>query len=527
MPFRHGVVSSAHPLASIAGVEVLKKGGNAVDAAVATALTLGTVTPAFCGTGGGGFALIWLANERRAIFVDYRERAPQAASEDLFRLNTDGAVSGNENSMGYKAIAIPGTIAGQSLMVERFGRSKFRKLFEASIRHARKGFTVSRTMAEAWTTSYHKLESFKSSSSIYLDKGKPFKRGRKLRLTQLSKSLSGIATKGPWEFYNGPIAQKMVNDIRVNGGLLTATDLERFKPEIRESVRGSYRGFEIISAPPPSSGGAVIIEALNILENFQFETKDTHSPRTLHLLSEALARGFVNCRANICDPAFGRVPIDTLTSKDFAQKLAESIEEGKASSRVEPANLSGSPESNTSHLCVVDSERNVVAVTESVECYFGSGVVIPGTGIVLNDTMHDFDPRPRRLNSVGPGKIPMSSMSPTIVLRDGVPFLAVGSAGSTRIVSSVLQTLLGVLEFNLPLNRAVASPRIHIQADEIEAEGRIPKASVDSLQRIGHRVKSRRPRELYFGGVHAAMIRSDGRLEGVADPRRDGTASGY
>ncbi len=527
MPFRHGVVSSSHPLASKAGVEVLKKGGNAVDAAVATALTLGTVTPAFCGIGGGGFALIWLADERRAIFVDYREKAPQAASENMFKTTPDGAVSGNENSMGYKSIAVPGAVAGNSFMVERFGQLEMRQLFEAAIRHARRGFTVSRTMAEAWSTSYHKLESLKSSRSIYLNKGRPFKRGGKIRLAQLSKSLSSIAARGPSEFYNGPIGRKLVEDMEANNGLVTADDLERFKPIMREPIRGSYRGFEIISAPPPSSGGAIIIEALNVLENFQFEHRDAKSPRTLHLMAEALMRGFINCRANICDPAFAQVPIETLASKNFAQKLAVTIDETKASDLVEPVNISGAPTSNTSHLCVVDSERNVVAMTESVECYFGSGVVVPGTGIVLNDTMHDFDPRRGRLNSVAPGKIPMSSMSPTIVLRDGIPYLAIGSAGSTRIVSSVLQTLLGVLEFHLPMERAVGSPRIHIQGDEIEAESRISRASIDALRRMGHRVKLKRPRELYFGGVHAAMISSDDRLEGVADPRRDGIASGY
>jgi gamma-glutamyltranspeptidase/glutathione hydrolase len=527
MSFRHGVVSSSHPIASKAGVEVLKRGGNAVDAAVATALTLGTVTPAFCGIGGGGFALIWLADERKAIFVDYREQAPQTASENTFKLTPGGAVSGNENSMGYKSVAVPGAVAGHSFMVERFGQLKMRRLFEPAIRHARRGFAVSKTMAEAWSTSYHKLEPYQSSRRIYLNNGRPFKRGRKIRLAQLSKSLSSIAARGPSEFYNGSIGRKLVNDMVANYGLVTANDLERFKPVMREPIRGSYRGIEIISAPPPSSGGAIIIEALNILENFQFEHTDAKLPRTLHLVSEALARGFVNCRANICDPAFAQIPMERLTSKNFAQRLAGTIDENKASLLVEPANIFGVPTSNTSHLCVVDSDRNVVALTESVECYFGSGVVVPDTGIVLNDTMHDFDPRPGRLNSVGPGKIPMSSMSPTIVLRDGIPFLAVGSAGSTRIVSSVLQTLLGVLEFDMPMERAIDSPRIHIQGDEIEAESRIPKTSIDALRRMGHRVKSKRPRELYFGGVHAVKISSDDKVEGAADSRRDGMACGY
>lgn len=526
MPFRNGVVSAAHPLATKAGIEVLKKGGNAVDAAVATALTLGTVTPAFCGIGGGGFALLWLANEKRAIFVDYRERSPESASEDMFKLRKDGAVSRNENSMGYKSIAVPGAVAGHSLMIEKFGRLKTKQLLEPAIRHAKKGFTVSKAMAEAWSTSYRKLKHSRSST-IYLHQGKPFRQGSKIRLSQLSKSLSSIAERGANEFYSGSIGRKLVEDMRANNGLVTAQDLETFKPAIREPIRGSYRGFEIITAPPPSSGGAVIIEALNILETFQFKTTEAMFPRTLHLVSEALMRGFVNCRSNICDPDFTKIPIETLTSKVFAQKLASTISEEKASPMLEPANLSGVPASNTSHLCVIDSDRNIVAATESVECYFGSGIAIPDTGIILNDTMHDFDPRPGHLNSVGPRKIPMSSMSPTIVLKDGEPFLALGSAGSSRIVSSVMQTLLGVLEFDLSIEDALGSPRIHVQGDQMQAESRLSKKTIGQLRCMGHDVKAKRPRELYFGGVHAAIVRPDGRFDGAADPRRDGLASGY
>jgi len=527
MPFRNGVVSAAHPLATKAGIEVLKKGGNAVDAAVATALTLGTVTPAFCGIGGGGFALIWLANEKRAIFVDYRERAPEKAAESMFKLRKDGAVARKENSMGYKSIAVPGAVAGHSLMVEKFGRLKAKQLFEPAIRHAKRGFTVSKAMAEAWGTSYHKLKRYRSSSRIYLNQGKPFRQGSKIRLSQLSKSLSSIAERGANEFYTGSIARKLVEDMKTNNGLVTAQDLEKFKPAIREPIRGSYKGFEIITAPPPSSGGAVIIEALNILETFQFKTTEVTSPRTLHLVSEAMMRGFVNCRVNICDPDFMKIPIETLTSKAFAKNLASTISEEKASPILEPASLSGVPASNTSHLCVIDSDRNIVAATESVECYFGSGVVIPETGIILNDTMHDFDPRPGHLNSVGPRKIPMSSMSPTIVLKDGEPFLTLGSAGSSRIISSVMQTLLGVLEFDLSIENALGSPRIHVQGDQIQAESRLPNKSIGQLRRMGHNVKTKRPRELYFGGVHAAIIRPDGKFDGAADPRRDGLASGY
>lgn len=528
--FKHGIVVAAHPLAARAGVSILKKGGNAVDAAAATALALGTVTPAFCGIGGGGFGLIWLASEERAIFVDFRERAPLASKEDMFRVSRTGKVFRNENSIGYRSVAVPGSVAGHSLMIEKYGRLRLRDALEPAAQYARKGFEISRTMAYVWRRSVSKLRPFRGSRTIYLKKGGPFREGDKIRLRDLANSLRAIARHGPDEFYNGRISKTVCEDMASNDGLLSPTDLERYTPTIRDPMRDTYRDYEVISAPPPSSGGAIILQTLNMLECHSLKNFLHNSPQALHLISEALMRSCSSIRPRICDPDFSQIPMSQLVSKDLARKAAASVMPDSASNSIESSDTRSADASNTSHLTVIDAQGNVVALTESVECYFGSGVVVPGTGILLNDTMHDFEASPGRLNSVGPWKVPMSSMCPTLVMKDGRPFMAVGSAGATRIVSSVLQTILNILEFDMSAESAVGAPRIHTQGSLIQVERGIDSGSVEKLKGMGHSVELKQPSSarLYFGGVHVAVARSEkGELEGGADPRRDGTALGY
>jgi gamma-glutamyltranspeptidase/glutathione hydrolase len=523
--FKHGIVVAAHPLAARAGVEILKEGGNAIDAAAATALALGVVTPAFCGTGGGGFALIWLASEQKSIFLDYRERAPLQSTEDMFKLTSHGNVAGNRNSVGYKAIAVPGTVAGHSQLVEEFGNFTLRKVLQPAVRYARRGFRVSEGMADVWKLSVAKLRRSKGSRAVYLKNGRPYRRGNKIKPKDLAASLTAIAKHGPREFYEGNISNKILRNMAENDGLVSDKDLQGYKPTLREPLRGSYKGYEIISAPPPSSGGAIILQSLNALENYPLRDFGHDSGKSLHLIAEVLMRSYANVRPRICDPDFSQLPVNELISKDFARRITSSILPNAASDLVQPFDVRGAPTSSTSHLTVIDGQNNVVALTESIECYFGSGVVVPGTGILLNDTMHDFEPRPRQLNSVGPGRIPMSSMSPTIIMREGRPYLVAGSAGGTRIVSSTLQTIINVLEFGQSIHDAVASPRIHTQDNFVEMESRIPKSTIRELKEMGHHLKVRRPCEMYFGGVHAALI--DGGFDGAADPRRDGVSSGY
>jgi gamma-glutamyltranspeptidase/glutathione hydrolase len=448
----------------------------------------------------------------------------------MFRLTDSGRVVHNENSLGYKAIATPGTIAGHSFMLEKYGRLALKDALAPGIIYARRGFRVAKALAYAWKTNTAKLSHFKDAKRIYLKRGRSYREGERVVLRDLANSYSLIARNGPGEFYNGKLSDRILSELSSNGGLLTREDMEHFAPTLREPVRGTYKGFDVISAPPPSSGGAVILEALNMLEGYDLRNLGHNSIQALHLISEALARSYLNCRAEICDPDFSNIPVRNLISKELARSLASTISPDSASTALEPSIHHTMPTSSTSHLVAVDAEHNVVSMTESVECYFGSGVVVPGTGFVLNDTMHDFDPAPAKINSVAPWKIPMSSMSPSIIMKDGLPFLAVGSAGATRIVSSTLQTILNVLEFGMPLSEAVAVPRIHVQNGQLLLEERISHNSLTGLRSMGHSVQVKRPARpqdsgLFFGGVHAALLESRG-LEGAADPRRDGLALG-
>ena len=529
--FTSGLVVSANPSASKSGLSILKRGGNAIDAAVTTAHTLGVAAPAFSGIGGGGFALIWLAHEEKAVFVDFRERAPSNASEDMFKLTSSCRVVRQENAVGYKSVAVPGAIAGHALMLERYGTVKLRDTLEPAIRCARRGFRVCRTLGFTWKLSANKLKRSEESRKTYLNRGRPHHQGERIALPSLAKDLAEIALEGAEEFYNGTIAQKTCDDMASNNGLITLSDLERYKPTVRETFRGSYKDYEIITAPPPSAGGAIILQSLNMLENYVLKNFGHNSTQALHILAETLARSNLNCRTKISDPDFTNSSIGSLISKNFAKELGSTINPNYASIPTVPTNYPLMPASNTSHFVVIDSEHNVVSMTESLECYFGSGITVPGTGIILNDTMHDFDPRPGTINSVAPWKIPMSSMSPTIILKNGKPVMAVGSAGGPRIVSSTLQVLLNVVEFEMELKEAVAAPRIHVHGDRLQLENTLARRTATELRKMGHSVEVRKlmgrgDPGLYFGGVHAAQLSEGNDLYGAADPRRDGLAIG-
>ena len=526
---KRAIVVSASQYASRAGLGVLKEGGNAIDAAVATAHTLGVSAPAFSGIGGGGFALIWLAKEERPIFVDYRERAPSSAKETMFQLTSSGKVVRDENSLGYKAVAVPGTISGHALLLEKYGTKDLKQVIEPAINCARRGVKVGRTLAYVWKQSTTKLNRFKESRTTYMHYGRPYRQGEKFTPTQLKKSLERVATQGHAEFYHGKIAEQICDDMASHNGLITRSDLEHFAPTTRDPVRGTYKGFEVISAPPPSAGGSIILQALNILEAYDLKSYGHNSTQSLHLIAEALAAGNMNCRTQICDPDSSNVQTDVLTSKEFAKQAGAKINPTAASFPSGPTDFPAMPASNTTHFVAVDSDGNVASMTESVECYFGSGVTVPGTGIILNDTMHDFEPKPNMVNSVGSWKIPTSSMSPTIVLREGRPMMALGSAGGPRIVTSTLQAVLNVVEFGMPVNEAVAAARIHLLGNRIQLESAIPKASVTGLRKMGRRVEIWRRKDkwdtgLYFGGVHAAYF-AERKVSGGADPRRDGLAA--
>lgn len=527
--FKSGLIVSANSLASTAGAHILKKGGNAIDAAITTAHVLWVTAPAFSGAGGGGFALIWLAREEKSVFVDFREKAPLAASEHMYALTQSGKIVREENSVGYKAVAVPGAISGHTSILERFGTLRLRDTFDEATRIARRGFEVGRALAFTSKQSLKKLHRFKESKSTYLRKGRPFREGDKIALPSLARTLNRIRLNGPQEFYRGSIAQEIVHDMTVNSGLITAKDLEEYEPTFRKPLHGTYKDYEILSAPPPSCGGAIILESLNILEGFPLKSYGVRSTQALHILAEALGCANVNCRTTISDPAFCNPPTERLISKAFAKEQASALSPNKPSIP-STKTFPGMPASNTTHLVAIDAEHNIVSLTESVECYFGSGITVPGTGVILNDTMHDFEPRPDMTNSVVPGKIPMSSMSPTIILKEGRPVLALGAAGGPRIASSTFQVLLNVIEYGLEVKDAVAAPRMHINGTHVELEGSLKQVAKE-LRKMGHSVEVKKPMGpgdpgLYFGGVQAAQIAEHNSLIGAPDPRRDGLAVG-
>jgi gamma-glutamyltranspeptidase/glutathione hydrolase len=340
-----------------------------------------------------------------------------------------------------------------------------------------------------------------------------------------------IGREGGEEFYKGAIARKLAKDMAANNGLITTEDLEEYQPTVREPLRGAYNEYEVISAPPPSAGGAIVLQSLNILERFPLKDYGNGSTKGLHILAETLMRSFISCGTRISDPSFSNPPIERLLSKAVARELASTISPDKASTQESLSSLPVMPASNTTHLVAVDPERNIVSLTESLECYFGSGVTVPSTGVMLNDTMHDFEPRPRAVNSVAPWKIPMSNMSPMIVLKEGRPTLALGAAGGPRIASATLQVLLNAIEYCMKLSDAVGTPRIHVKGARVQVEGTIRRGAANALRKMGHSVEVKRPGRddpgLYFGGVQAAQISDDKTLVGAPDPRRDGLAIGF
>jgi gamma-glutamyltranspeptidase/glutathione hydrolase len=526
--FKSGLAVSANSAASKAGANIMKRGGNAIDAAVTMAHVIGVAAPAFSGIGGGGFALIWLAKEEKPIFVDFRERAPLAANENLFKLTPSGSVASQENAVGYMAIAIPAAISGHASILEKYGTLKFGDTLEEAARIAKRGFRVDRALAYVWKLGHKKLRRFQESNSTYLKRSRPYREGDEIVLPSLARTLTTIQRRGIEEFYTGPLGRTIVSHVASNKGIITSRDLEEFQPTTRNAIRGSYKDYEIISAPPPSAGGATILQTLNILESFRLNSYGAGSAAGLHILAEALARSSLSCRTTISDPDFTNPNLDELVSKAVAKEQTATISMDHSSMPTQTGMVSGMPASNTTHLVAIDAERNIVSLTESLECYFGSGITVPGTGMLLNDTMHDFDPQPHRANSVASRKIPMSSMSPTIVLKGGRPMLALGSAGGPRIISSTLQALLNVIEFDMSLREAVAAPRIHLDGTKIQMEPAIGGTAARELRSMGHsiQIKNRTGKEdtgLYFG---AAQISEDGTLSGASDPRRDGLTTG-
>jgi gamma-glutamyltranspeptidase / glutathione hydrolase len=538
-PAPHGMVVAQEGRAAQIGVDVLRRGGNAVDAAVATAFALAVTYPRAGNLGGGGYMLIHLAGSRRDVAIDYRETAPAAATRSIF-LDENGKADPQKSRDSALGIGIPGTVAGLALAEARYGSGKFRlaDLIAPAIALARDGMVLSATDADATQAETGRLARWPSAAKIFLkDDGEPLAAGERLVQSDLADTLKTIATRGPRAFYEGALAEKLVAGVRAAGGIMTLDDLKSYRPLLHAPVRSRYRGYEIVSMPPSSSGGVVLIEMLNILEGYRLGALGRDSAERLHLMAEAMQRAYADRAAFLGDPATVTAPLVRLMSKRYAGELRRTIDPDRATpAEAIRAGAAASREGeNTTHFSVIDRFGNAVANTYTLNFSYGLGLVAEGTGVLLNNELDDFAAAPGApnaygliggdANAPGPGKRPLSSMTPTIVLKDGRPFLVTGSPGGSRIITAVLQVISDVVDLRLPLAEAVAAPRIHDQwsPDEVWAEGGLKPELLQGLKALGHTVREGLPRT----SANSIEVSPNGFI-GAADPRTPGArAAGY
>ncbi|CUU05166.1 gamma-glutamyltransferase 1 . Threonine peptidase. MEROPS family T03 [Candidatus Thermokryptus mobilis] len=533
----NGMVVSSDSLATRVGVEILKKGGNAVDAAVAVGFALAVTYPQAGNIGGGGFMVIRMANGE-TITIDFREKAPMKASEDMF-LDENGNFVPERSQIGHLSVGVPGSVAGLLLALEKYGTMSRKEVLKPAIKLAEKGFIVNEGLANAFKNAFEHFKKFPSTMKYFSKNGQPYKAGDRLVQKDLAKVLKLIRDKGRDGFYKGRVADLIVEEMKRGGGLITYEDLENYQPVLRKPVVGNYRGYEIISMGPPSSGGVCLIELLNILENFDLKKYGFGSSYTIHYLVEAMRRVYADRAEYLGDPDFVQIPLDKLLSKEYAKELASEIDTFFAtpSSRIIRSVSPTSEGVHTTHYSVVDRWGNVVAVTTTINSYFGSMVAVDGAGFFLNNEMDDFSAKPgapnqfgllgSKANSIQPGKRMLSSMTPTIVLKNGKPFLVLGSPGGSTIITSVLQVILNVIDFGMNIQEAVDSPRIHHQwyPDQIFFERRgLPRDVIENLEKRGHKLVER---DGYQGEVQAILIDENGVKYGAVDPRGYGLAMGY
>jgi gamma-glutamyltranspeptidase/glutathione hydrolase len=529
---KEGVVSTAHPLATKAGLSVLKEGGNAVDAAIASALTLGVVAPAWSGLGGGGFALIHLSRSDETVALDYREVAPMKSHAGMFEVDEAGNVKHNANAVGPLSVAVSGALNGIATMLEKYASLELHDICKFARDRAARGTPTSPTLRFIIKSNrdecVDKLARFEPAGSVFLQKTSPLKIRSRFLIPNLASTLDSMVREGAQDFYHESFADEIVTHLEKNGGILTREDFGRYTSKIRKTVTGTYRDFEICGMPPPSSGGLAIVEILNIIEGFDLSSMGHGNSQAIDLIAKAMRLAFKDRADYIADPDFVDVPASKLGSKQHANQLRSIMDADGPVLQPDPGAGFTNDGGSTTHLSVMDREGNVVAMTESIECYFGSGVLVPRLGVLMNDEMHDFDATPGNVNSIAPGKRPRSSMSPTIVFKGGEPRVVLGSAGGLRIVSSVLQTIINIIDFGMTLEQAVATPRFHVEGDKIILEETVGSRAQNALKRLGHKIEIKSSGDLFFGGVQAiAFEPSKNVFRGTADPRRDGAALAF
>jgi gamma-glutamyltranspeptidase / glutathione hydrolase len=553
---QHGIVVSVHELASQAGVEIMQAGGNAVDAAVATGFVLAVVHPPAGNIGGGGFMLIRMA-DGKAHFIDYRERAPAAATRDMY-LDGQGNLIEGASEYGYKAIGVPGSVAGLVYAEQKYGKLTLPKVMAQAIRLAREGYELS--WGEARDLHDKHLSQFPESRRIFQRDGNYYRSGEIFRQPDLARTLERIAAK-PDDFYHGALARELAAAVQKGGGLITADDLAHYEVKEREPIRGTYRGYEIISAPPPSSGGTVLVESLNILEGYDLAKLGNRSAESIHFTTEAFRRAFFDRAEFLGDPDFAKIPVAQLVDKKYGAAWRDSIDDSNATSSKDlkrpaifseleqyaaahPQPVANHESPHTTHYSVVDAEGNAVSVTTTINDWFGSRVTAEGLGFLMNDEMDDFSAKPGvpnadgliqgAANAIGPGKRPLSSMTPTMVVHEGKTVLVLGSPGSSKIITTVANVLMGVLDYGMNIQEAVNAPRFHNQwlPDVLNVEQWFSPDTVQRLRKKGYNVQF----GLHEGGggspywSDAECIAIDpktGERLGASDYRNNGRAVGY
>jgi len=545
----HGMVVTAQHLATDVGVEVLKSGGNAVDAAVAVGYALAVVYPTAGNIGGGGFMTIRM-RDGKTTFLDFRERAPLAAKKDMY-LDDKGNIVKGASTDGYLAVGVPGSVMGFETAREKYGTKSRQDLIAPAIRYAKEGFTLNQADAAELNENKDWLSRDPATAAIFTKSdGKPFATGDKLLQPDLGNALSGISDQGTDGFYKGPVANAIVKASQDKGGILATQDFEQYKVRELDPVKCDYRGYQIISSPPPSSGGIIICEILNVLEGYPLSYTGYGSADTVHVMVEAMRHAYVDRNSALGDPDFVKNPVSKLLDKDYAKTIRDGIDPYKAgvSADLMPKGLGESHE--TTHYSIIDNDGNAVAVTYTLNGEFGAGVVAPGTGILLNNEMDDFTSKPGvpnlyglvqgEANAIEPKKTPLSSMSPTIIAKDGKPFMVIGSPGGSRIITITLEAIINVIDFGMNIQEAIDAPHIHHQwlPDKIYTEPHaLSPDTIKLLAGMGYTVQVDNDWPIWgksagilVGGKSLSDITKGGgaRYNGAMDSRAgSGLAAGY
>ncbi|UFJ43198.1 gamma-glutamyltransferase [Brevibacillus humidisoli] len=537
-----GIVAVSHPLAAEVGKTILAEGGNAVDAAAGIQLALNVVEPMMSGIGGGGFMMIYLKEKNEIKVIDSREMAPQKATPDLFLDENGKPIPWFQRHTSGNAVGVPGTLKGVEYALEQYGTMPLSQVIDPAITYARDGFKVNWSMEQYIAENIEKLQQYGTAAEVFIPDGKPLQEGDLLVQPDLAKTFSLIKEKGSDALYNGEIGEALVAEVQKRGGVMTTDDLQQYQVKEREPVRGMYRGYEVVSMSPPSSGGLTVLQILKLMEGYNVEKMGVNSPEYLHRLIEAMHLAYADRAMYMADEDFYPVPKTGLIDDEYIKQRQELIHPRIANANVQAGDpwkyepdgenkkkrasvQEENPIGQTTHFSVIDQWGNMVSYTTTIEQVFGTGIMVPGYGFMLNNEMTDFDAEPGGVNQVEPGKRPRSSMSPTMALKDGQPFMAVGSPGGPTIITSVAQTIINVIDHKLPIQKAIETPRIYSSSyPNVRWEAGIEQDVILDLMSRGH-VFEEQPQDI--GNVQAVLFDYEtGKMYGGADNTREGTVLG-